>query len=512
MVCTWLSKRRDKIPGMTQEALATAVGIDKRAIGKLERCEPGASKRPPYDRLAKALNVGMIALADDHARDLRALGQQEQAEQACKVAADCWRKQRFKLVDVDKLEAALQACAETGLIAGIAQRKPNPIDAAAQAEHLAELLLQGRMNDLFSLTRIPLENAIAAAYRVQQLDALHGFLTEVARQSAAEDSDGLMTGGEWHRLPDGTRAWAIRALIDRSCELDGMRLVQPEPDSLRSRFDDGPDSTLAVRSGYVTQADADARLYELVLGIGERLPTVKSSRPAPDDADEFAAYCADVNQELQVYNHSHQHVFGIWDPSTMEAGEVKDRLLLLLPNLRLFACEPDLGERPLLRMDPDSLEGWYVFSLRKIQQRRRELMRSSPGGPNPTQPKESQPVSNQPIYNFDNNKGPISIGDNSTTTQANDQSTVNQINAADNQQLLQALEQLLANTDRNNATHVPFRNATRDLSGELEETGKVSPSTVARFERAKEGLSLSEQVLRILTNVSNLLAQAGITL
>ena len=211
-----------------------------------------------------------------------------------------------------------------------------------------------------------------------------------------------------------------------------------------------------------------------------------------------------------MYNHSHQHVFGIWDPSTMEAGEVKDRLLLLLPNLRLFACEPDLGERPLLRMDPDSLEGWYVFSLRKIQQRRRELMRSSPGGPNPTQPKESQPVSNQPIYNFDNNKGPISIGDNSTTTQANDQSTVNQINAADNQQLLQALEQLLANTDRNNATHVPFRNATRDLSGELEETGKVSPSTVARFERAKEGLSLSEQALRILSNVSNLLAKLGI--
>jgi transcriptional regulator with XRE-family HTH domain len=92
---TWLRKRRDAIQGMTQDALAAAVQLDKRAIGRLERCEPGALERPPYDRLAKALEVSVVALADDHARDLRALGQHERAEHARKVAAEAWQRQRF---------------------------------------------------------------------------------------------------------------------------------------------------------------------------------------------------------------------------------------------------------------------------------------------------------------------------------------------------------------------------------------------------------------------------------
>ncbi len=45
----------------------------------------------------------------------------------------------------------------------------------------------------------------------------------------------------------------------------------------------------------------------------------------------------------------------------METGEVKDRLLELLPNLRLFTCEPDLGERPSPWVDQDGLEAMLAY-------------------------------------------------------------------------------------------------------------------------------------------------------
>jgi hypothetical protein len=413
----------------------------------------------------------------------------------------------------------LAACAGTGLIAGMAERRPYKSDAAAQADHLAELLLQDRMDGLFNLTSIPLANAIAARDHARQLDALHGFLTEVAHQSAAEDSK-LDTGGEWHQLPDGTPAWTIRALIDRSCDLDGMRLVRPGPEQNGSRFDDGPDSTRALRSGHVTQANADARLFELVLGIGDLLPTVKRAKPGPDDAAGLEDYRKVVNQELLVHNNTHGHVLGIWDPATMEAPEVKQRLLEWLPNLRLFACTPDLGQRPLLRVDQDSLEGWFVSSLRRIDQRRRALGGASPAKPSPTPTptptpkKESQPMpspASQPINLINNGHiGSLSTGPHSPATQANDQAAVNQINAtATNHELLQALEQLLAGTDARNAAHAPLRKATRELQSELEETGSISPPAVQRFERAKEGLSLTDQAISIAANVASLLAGAG---
>jgi hypothetical protein len=515
MAPTWLKKRREA-KRMTQEALATALGhSDSTAVKRLEGCKPEALQRPPYEELAKALDASVIELADDHARDLRASGQHERAELARKIAAGAWREDRFSQVDVGILERALTACTGTRLVAEMARRPAQAPDAAAQARHIAELLTRDRLDDLFNLTRIPLREAIAAARDGQQLDALHGFLIAVACQCAAADPQ--LAPGEWHPLPKDALAWPIRAMIDRSRDLKGMHLVQPMAEAFGSKLDDGPDSTRAMRSGHAAHAAVDARLRELVFGIGDLLPTVKCPRPAPGHDQGFADYCKVVNGELLVHNDDHSHVFGVWDPATMEAGEVKQRLLELLPNLRLFTCEADLGERPLLRVDHARLEAWLASHLRLIQERRRALVGNRADQPTPTTPPEPQPMSNPktspaaPSMHFDKCNINMTTGPQSQATQANDQAAVNQINATDtNRQLLDGLAQLLANTDPRNVAHKPLRSAVRELQTELEETGDVSPPAVRRFEHAKEGLSITEQAFSIAANVASLLAMAGL--
>lgn len=122
------------------------------------------------------------------------------------------------------------------------------------------------------------------------------------------------------------------------------------------------------------------------------------------------------------------------------------------------------------------------------------------------------PSKKAPSMNFENCEfKSLSIGDHSSATQASDQATVNQINAtAPNRELLQALEQLLASTDSRDVAQAPLRKATRELQSELEETGSISAPAVQRFERAKEGLSLTDQAISIAANVASLLAGAGI--
>jgi transcriptional regulator with XRE-family HTH domain len=198
MACSWLRVRREAIEGLTQDALAEALGVEKRVIGSLERCEVRAPKCPDYARLAEELNVSVHELAEAHAHDLAMAGQQERADHARKVAADAWRRQGFNNIDVRKLQQALAACTPApattdapparSLIQRIADRPAGlPADAAAQAGHIADLLAQDRMDDLFNLTQIPLREAIAAATDDRLLDALRGFLTAVAQQCAAED-------------------------------------------------------------------------------------------------------------------------------------------------------------------------------------------------------------------------------------------------------------------------------------------------------------------------------------
>lgn len=288
--------------------------------------------------MATELKICPIQLAEHHARDLAVNGETEHARRARDAADRLRRARHFPSIDPGAIRSALAACRATGLGARIADRMPSLADEEAQAGHIAQLLDEGSLDGLTFLLNKPLHETIDGAADGKALDDLARFLRTVVHTCAADDPSlnpaASPSRERWHQHHGESRGWPFTAMIDRSCGLDGMRLIQPRPGT-EPRLDDA--SIRTVRSGRVTQTSVDARLYELVSAFADLL-AFDGDKPAPGDAAAFADFCRRVNQMLWGLNYEDEHVFGLWERANCEPDEVTQQLLQRLPDLRLFDC------------------------------------------------------------------------------------------------------------------------------------------------------------------------------
>lgn len=504
MSSSWLKMPREA-KGFTQEALAAAIGQNPKTIQRLERCDPDTPKWVPYAQIAKILGVAPVQLAEEHARDLSAANLPEQAKRASDAADKLRREDHFPSVAPGPIEAALAACRATGLVGRIAERPPSLTDETAQAQHMAKLLEEGRLDAFANLVDLPLEETIAQAASADQLGALERFLRAILGGCAAK-YDGL-DPGQWHQHHGESKAWPFRLLIDRAQQLDGMQFVRPAPDTAEARLDDSRGVTRAVRSGHVSQINPDGRVHQLVCGIADTLGTVDPDRPAAGDAKALADFCKTVNNELFRHNSRHSHVFGLWDRCTCEAEEVKEALLLALPYFRVFDTGDPTRASTVLRADSGTLETWYASHLRAIDGRLETL----PPVPTPPLPSTTSPESRTMDAS---NNAPIQVsvvvGDHGRAyvNQAAGQAQAHQHNLGNpSADLLPLLQILLAETGTGDSRYADLRKACRNAQGELEEAKALSGPTKTLLQRTIEALPTADKAIDIATKVADLVAK-----
>lgn len=508
MDSSWLKQRRESA-GFTQDALATATKMDVRAIRRLETCSQEAKKQVPYPALAEALNCCEIELAEAHARDLKAAGQHARAEQAREAADQARRKRHFSKVDPRPIERALERCRSTALPVLISERDENLADTESQAKRIAALLGDGNLDGLAGLLDLPLEATIERASSAGEIDALKRLLTTIV-QSCTADGAGA-EAGQAHQHHGEPKAWPFRALIDHAERLDGLSTLRPAPGTREARLDDGIDSTRAIRPGLVTQQNVDGRLLELVCRIGDTLGTVDHEKPRSADTDGFSAYCNAVNNELFRHNHRHSHVFALWDDCNREPEIVKQRLLVLLPNLRLFDCGDPNRPSSVMRVEGagrDKLETWFASHLRALEARRTRVPRTaeslSPAAEHQTT-KEQPAMHQQAPSAVQNINVNVVNGNANTAGQAAGEARINQrIEEGPPEKLTEQLEALLdavmTETRADKSGYADLRQATRDAQGELERAGSVSEPVKTRLQRAKDALPAADKVVSMAKN------------
>jgi len=506
MNCDWLKRPRTAAE-IKQAALAMEVGLDVRILGRLERCEEQTPTQVPYERLAKALQVCPIQLAEDHARNLAENGQPEHARRARDAADKLRRAQHFPTIDPRAILSALTACRATRLSARIAERMPSLPNEQAQAEHVARLLDAGNLDGLTSVLNKPLRETIDAAADGKALDDLAEFLRAVVRTCAANDPSldpaAGASPGRWHQHHGESKGWPFTAMIDQSCGLDGLRLVQPLAGN-EPRLDDA--SVRAVRAGHVTQTSVDGRLYELVLAFADLL-VFDGDKPAPGDAAAFTDFCARVNQMLWGLNYEDEHVFGLWDRANCEPDEVKQQLLQRLPDLRLFDCgEPARGSS-VLRVDGAKLETWLAARLKAIAERRKTIATTPTHSMQAAQSTaKSEPTAMKESSAATTNVQVIVHSGNGNQNVATDHAQAHQHNlSAPRDELLPLLERLLAETGTAEPRYADLRKACRDAQGELEETKALATPTKGKLQRAIEALPAADKALEVATKVANLI-------
>lgn len=507
MGCNWLKGPREAA-GVKQDALALEVELDSRVLGRLERCERETPRQVPYDRLAKALKVCPIQLAEDHARDLQEARLPEPAQRARDAADRLRRERHFPTIDPRPILSALVGCRATGLAARLAAREPSLPDESAQATHIARLLDQGNLDGLARLLNLRLRETIDAAADGKALDDLAGFLRTVVRTCAAQDPGlgSTASDGHWHQHHGESKGWPFTAMIDHSCGLDGLRLIQPRPGT-QPRLDDA--SVRVVRAGRVTQTSIDGRLYELVAAFADLL-AFDGDKPPPGDAGAFADFCNRVNQMLWGLNYEDEHVFGLWERANCEPEEVKQGLLRCLPDLRLFDCGEPGRASSVLRVDGAKLETWLASRLKLVAERRKTLALAPTNAAQPAQPaakpepipmNESQAASNH--YSVIFNTGP---GD---AIQATGSSQAVKYNLSTPQaELLPLLERLLAATGTGEPHYAELRKACREAQGELEEHQAALPAPVkTRLQRAIDALPTADSALEIAYKVAEAISR-----
>ncbi|MFD2113780.1 helix-turn-helix domain-containing protein [Thiorhodococcus fuscus] len=509
MGSNWLRGPREAVEpdGLTQEALAAALNVNVKTIQRLERCGSDTPQQVRYADLAKKVGVCPIQLAENHARDLDTNGQPGHAQRA-RAAADRLRQAKhFPSIDPEPIRRALAACDATGLVERIAERESDLPDAPTQAAHIARLLDSRDLNGLSSLLNKPLRGAIDGAADSESLDCVADFLRAVVYACAANDPSLKRPEGttnEAYQHHGESKSWPFAAMIDQSCNLESMRLIPSLPGN-RPLLDDA--AVRAVRSGCVTMTSIDGRLHELVSAFADLL-AFDDEKPIPGDTKAFENFCDQVNLMLWNLNYEDEHVFGLWERTRCEPDEVKQRLLQLLPYLRLFDCGEASRTSSVLRVDRAKLEIWYASRLKAVNARCGTLATtqahstpsSSTAKPEQTTMTESQGAPVQFNFNIHSGNGPANMAagpaqahqHNLTTPQA---------------ELLPLLERLLAETGTGDSRYADLRKACRSAQGEVEENQPISEATKSLFQRAVGALPAADKVVELATKAAELLGK-----
>lgn len=525
MHCNWLKGPRDAA-GVTQDAVAAALGVNVKTIQRLEGCSADTPLQVRYADLARALSTAHqrlcpIQLAEAHARDLDAAGRTDHAGRARASADRLRRDQHFPRVAPAPIEVALAACA--GLVARLAQSQPSLPDAQTQAQHLARLLSEGNLDDVNRLLWQPLQDAIADATDEETLKALGLLVRAVLCGCVALDQalaqpipgQGWLYHGE-------TRAWPYAAMIDRACRLDGLRhltLEQPRPAATagagaprnRRPIDDG--SIRAVRSPANTGVDPARRVYEWVYLFAQAV-AYPEDPPDPQNPDAFASYCDGVDGYLWALNAGHDYVFGLWERARCEPAAVKDELLRRLGNLRLFDTGEPKRANPVFGVAPHKASAWLEIGLNAIEDRRAALAATArqPTPPaHPATPTEQTPMpqtdDKDRIVLYNQGNGPIHLG-TGHIQQANDQAQQYNQTAAP-ADLLPLLRELLDATRTAEPRYTNLRQACRDAEGELERTGTLSAPVRTFLQRTIDALPTVDSAFNVGQRVAEWLARVG---
>ena len=520
MVCTWLKPKR-KARDLTQEKVAGELDLDVRSYRFWERCEKSRKKNVPYIRLARLLKVSAVQLCEDHLRDLEAAGLDEHAAQARKALGTLPRAAHFPPADPAPIEAALEACAATGLPAAIGERT-GLHSAAQQAASIARWLGEGdlkgdRSSDLDALLQVinpPLKDAIAHAAGQEQCAALWQFLLAVIRAAAASDPD-INGGGRFPREGED-RAWPYRVTIDKARQLNGMRTVTVRPDESDFHYlDDSRDSTRAVRFRDLTQTSVEGRVHQLVAEIAATLEPDKKPPPPVSERRAFKDYCSRLNGVLPSYNFSDSHVFALCEPDSQEPDEVKEGVLDRLPNLSLFDCADPSGNSSVLRVDRDALDSWYALHLDELLKRglnvdpQPESQSKPEPEPEPTAdeppPKEEAMSGTAPqlVFNINQQNG----NDNNSTQAGRDAQIAQQTTTALPDQVADLLEQVLSDTKDRKQETKELRQAALKAQAELEAEGSVTSTTKQLLKSAFDALPKADALIKTGTNLLALIAK-----
>jgi len=505
MSSDWLRGKREA-QRLTQENVADELGLAVRVYRRWEKCEKQAKKDVPYADLARLLKCNAVELCEHHLRDLKEAGLEEHAEQARSKLDELRRAQYFPPVDPTPIEAALEACAATGLPGGIAQRS-GLHTVSAQAASIAKWLSAGDWGALSQQLSSPLDDAIKASGDQGQQQALWWFLRVVMRSAGATDP-AVVEGGHFQRSGED-RAWAYRLLVDNAHKLDGMRVVALDQSNPQYRLDDSPESTLSVQFRAITQASDEGRVHELVKAIADRLAYDEPPPPVADPG--FNDYCQRLNGALSSCNDSAGHVFALCGPDSLETDEVKSRLRELLGDLRLFDCADPGGESTVLRVNRDKLESWYALRLNNLLAKGLEIpsdnkTEQSTAKTTPeeqTMPKQEAP----PAINLQINTT-LQNGAGNTSVQAgHDAQVTQQTSTAIPDQIANLIEQLLSETKERKQETKDLRQAALKAQAELEADNKVSTETKGLLQRAFEALPRADALIKTGKNLLELIAK-----
>jgi len=508
MGSNWLRGPREAVEpdGLTQEALAAALNVNVKTIQRLERCGSDTPQQVRYEDLAKEVGVCPIQLTENHARDLDANGQSAHAQRARAAADRLRRAKHFPTIDSAPIRRALAACDATGLVERIAERESGLPDAPTQAAHIARLLDSRDLNGLSSLLNKPLRGAIDGAADSESLDCVADFLRAVVYACAANDPSLKRPEGttnEVYQHHGESKSWPFAAMIDQSCNLESMRLIPSLPGN-RPLLDDA--AVRAVRSGCVTMTSIDGRLHELVSAFADLL-AFDDEKPIPGDTKAFENFCDQVNLMLWNLNYEDEHVFGLWERTRCEPDEVKQRLLQLLPYLRLFDCGEASRTSSVLRVDRAKLEIWYASRLKAVNARRGTLATtqahstpsSSTAKPEQTPMTDSQGKQSTVVV--------VATG-SSRINFASDQSNAYQSNQGGaKDELLSLLNHLLAETRTAEPHYADLRDACRNAQGELERSAALTAPTKTRLQRAIGALPAADKVVELATKATDLLGK-----
>jgi hypothetical protein len=298
--------------------------------------------------------------------------------------------------------------------------------------------------------------------------------------------------------------WPLRLMIDASLRfpMTGIQ-VWTDPQTgqrVSTRLDPTALKAVALPETKTEPGDLWARVREVAINLAEEA-VFKFDCPELEPQDEhsdFCAYCEELNEQLRQVNFKINHCFAY--TLIKEPASVRDKLLELLPALRLFVCLSDDECLPVLHLDERPLAAWIANALTAIEEREERLKDDEL----PDKPKEEQTMSKNPgdvhqTFNINQmHNSPFNVGEQGTINQNI------QYQTADMEKLIQQLQEILDQSDRNNPTHRQVRADVRDMLDAHEKDGKLPENAKGWLEDAKASLGLGDKLLGLVTKALDL--------
>lgn len=450
-----------------QEILAGEIGVNEKTIRRWGLQID--SKNIPFDKLAQCLNMDKDILKKIHHEATR----------------------KYTTLNKTLIIEALKVCESIGLTASILIKlKLETIEEAA--DEIVGWLQKGDIHSLHMNMNRLIKSAVAVidADRVIDLDLIQKLVGAIALTSMVlYDSDELKKNQSFNVL-GVEKAWSLRLALDASLS-DLMTGVSAK------------NSTELQTSGSVKieqtkEDDVWQRTHEIISRLTTEVSMFNTDCPSliKTEGDEllpeggqyldFRKFCRDrLDPAIFSTNFEDGHCF-LYSLQS-EPKEVQQRLIDVLPSVRMFICNQDKKVKKstrILHFQEDQLEPWIANLLFAIKIRREQIELNLP------KEEEMMKQDNNDVstMSFTAKNGNINVAMNNASA--------NQLNSslADPSSLIEALNKLLAETNPAISEHRQLRGDAKEILEAVENRGEVPEASKSWLQESLKKFNLSDTV------------------